>query len=334
MSFVKIYDRKKLLTLTALRKGETKAGEKMEVLTGNDISFIAKSSARFVLLGIPEDIGVRANLGLQGASKMWEKAIQKICNVQHNEFFDASSVLVLGEIDLADLMEQSQNASIEKLRELTIEIDNRVAPVIEAIVKSGKEAIVIGGGHNNSFPLLKGASKGLGRPMNCINIDPHADLRDWNDGRHSGNGFSFALKEKYLENYIVLGMHENYNSQFILDQFKSNDKLKYYSFENWLKGEIIWEECFEEIFEATGGKAFGFEFDLDSIIGFPSSAATPSGFNENDARIMVNHVALNFKTKYFHLAEGSPDSIPGKADLSAKMIAYLVTDYVKARTAQ
>lgn len=334
MNHLKIYDKEALLKLTSVRKGETKAGEKMEVLTGNDISFIAKSSARFVLLGIPEDIGIRANLGMPGASKMWEKAIQKICNVQHNEFFDASSVLVLGEIDLTDLMEQSQNASIEKLRDLTLEIDQRVAPIIEAIVKSGKEAIVIGGGHNNSFPLLQGASKGLGRPMNCINIDAHADLRDCSDGRHSGNGFSFALKEKYLENYIVLGMHENYNSQFILDQFKSNEKLKYYSFEKWLKGEIIWEECFEEIFEATGGKAFGFEFDLDSIIGFPSSATTPSGFNENDARIMVNHVALNFKTKYFHLAEGSPDSIAGKADLAAKMIAYLVTDYVKARTVQ
>lgn len=333
MSFVNIYDRKKLLSLTSIREGETKAGEKMEVLSGNDISFIAKSPARFVLLGIPEDIGIRANLGFPGASKMWEKAIQKICNVQHNEFFDASSVLVLGEIELTDLMEQSQNASLERLRELTAEIDNRVAPIIEQIVKSGKEAIVIGGGHNNSFPLLKGASKGLGRPMNCINIDPHSDLRKI-EGRHSGNGFTYALKENYLDQYFVMGLHQNYNSQFLLDQFSQNKNLHYYSFENWLKGEIIWEECFEEIFEATGGKAFGFEFDLDSIIGFPSSAATPSGFTENDARIMVNHVALNFKTKYFHLAEGSPDSIPGKADLSAKMIAYLVTDYVKARTSQ
>lgn len=333
MNLVNIYDRNKLLSLTSLREGETKAGEKMEVLSGNDISFIAKSSARFVLLGIPEDIGIRANLGITGASKMWEKAIQKICNVQHNEFFDASSVLVLGEVELTDLMEQSQNASLEKLRELTSEIDNRVAPIIEQIIKSGKEAIVIGGGHNNSFPLLKGASKGLGRPMNCINIDPHCDLRKL-EGRHSGNGFSYALKENYLDQYFVMGLHQNYNSQYLLDQFSQNKNLHYYSFENWLKGEIIWEECFEEIFEATGGKAFGFEFDLDSIIGFPSSAATPSGFTENDARIMVNHVALNFKTKYFHLAEGSPESIPGKADLSAKLIAYLVTDYVKARTAQ
>lgn len=333
MSRVKIYDRKKLESLTSIREGETKAGQKMQVLEGNDLSLLNKSSARFVLLGIPEDIGIRANLGFPGADLMWDKAIQKICNVQHNEFFPADSVLVLGEIDLLDLMEQAKNAPIEKLRELTAEIDSRVAPIIEQIVKSGKEAIVIGGGHNNSYPLLKGASKGLGRPMNCINVDPHSDLRKL-EGRHSGNGFSYALQEKYLDQYFVMGLHENYNSQYLLDQFKENKNLHFYSFENWLKGEIIWEECFEEIFEATGGKAFGLEFDLDSIIGFPTSAATPSGFNENDARIMINHIALNFKLKYFHIAEGAPELLPGKADLSAKMIAYMVTDYIKARTSQ
>lgn len=331
MKNVRFYDRQRLMSFTVTREGETKAGEKFLTVKENSLDAIAKSPAKFVLLGIPEDIGIRANHGIPGASKMWEKSIQKICNVQHNEFFDAESILVLGEMNLDDLMEQSKNASVEKLRELTSEIDDRVAPVIEAIVKAGKEAIVIGGGHNNSYPLLKGASKAMGRPMICINIDPHCDLRKL-EGRHSGNGFSYALSEKYLEHYFVIGLHQNYNSQYLLDQFHANANLHYFSFEDWLKGEIIWEECFEHIFEATGGKAFGFEFDLDSISGFPTSAATPSGFNENDARIMINHVALNFKLKYFHIAEGAPDMLPGKADLSAKMIAYMVTDYVKART--
>jgi formiminoglutamase len=332
MKNVRIYDSQRLLSLTAIREGETKAGEKFAVLSGNELSSLSKSPAKFVLFGIPEDIGIRANLGIPGSSKMWEKAIQKICNVQHNEFFNAESVLVLGEVELDDLMEKSKNATIQELRQITSEIDNRVAPIIEAIVKAGKEAIVIGGGHNNSYPLLKGASKALGRTMNCINIDPHSDLRKM-EGRHSGNGFSYALSEKYLEHYFVIGLHQNYNSQYLLDLFRENANLHYFSFEDWLKGEIIWEDCFEHIFEATGGKAFGFEFDLDSIAGFPTSAATPSGFNENDARIMINHVALNFKLIYFHITEGAPDLLPGKEDLSAKMIAYMVTDYVKARTA-
>ncbi len=331
MSALKILSHDFLLSITSLRDGETKAGQKFQTLSGNDLSFIAKSSAHFVVFGIPEDIGVRANFGLAGTSKMWEMALKKLCNVQHNDYFDAANVLVLGEIDLADLMKQAENASVEKLRELTSEIDERVVPIIEGIVKAGKEAIVIGGGHNNSYPLLKGSSTALGKPMNCINIDPHADLRKM-EGRHSGNGFSYALKNGFLDGYFVLGLHQNYNSQYLIDQFKNNEKLHYYSFEDWLKGDIIWEECFEDIFEKSGGKNFGFEFDLDSINHFPSSAITPSGFSENDARIMINHVASNFKLKYFHIAEGAPDLLPGKADLAAKMVAYMITDYVKART--
>lgn len=325
------YNKESLLNITAVRDGETKAGEKFQTVKEKSLESIAGSAAKFVLFGIPEDIGVRANLGIPGASEMWYPALKKLCNMQHNEFFNAENVLVLGEVDTSALMKESQQASTEKLRELTAKIDELVIPVMEAITKAGKEAIVIGGGHNNSYPLLKGCSMALKKPVNCINIDPHSDLRK-TEGRHSGNGFTYALQENCLDHYIVLGLHENYNSQFLLDQFKNNEKLQFYSFENWLKGEIIWEECFEEIYEKAGSKAFGLELDLDSIAGFPSSAATPSGFSENDARIMINHVAMNFKVKYFHIAEGAPDLLHGKADLAAKMVAYMISDYVKART--
>ena len=145
MSALKVYSPDFLLSLTSLRDGETKAGQKFQTLSGNDLSLIAKSTAKFVLFGIPEDIGVRANFGIAGASEMWETALKKLCNVQHNDYFDAANILVFGEIEVDDFMKQAENAPDEKLRELTAEMDERVAPVIESIVKAGKEAIVIGG---------------------------------------------------------------------------------------------------------------------------------------------------------------------------------------------
>ncbi len=331
MESLLIYTREDLVELTNVRTGEQKAGEVMDVLPSDDIKLLEQSAAKFVLLGIPEDIGVRANLGQPGASKMWIHALKKLCNIQNNDFFDASKLLVLGEINTSDLMEKAENASLEELRNITAELDERVAPVIEKIVKAGKTPVVIGGGHNNSFPLLKGSSKALGKPIHCINIDPHADLRIL-EGRHSGNGFSYALKENYLDHYFVFGLHENYNSQYILDQFKKNNQLSYYSFEDWLKGNIIWEECFEAIYEFTGKKPFGFELDLDAIQHFPSSAATPTGFSENDIRIMIYHIAQHFNTKYFHITEGAPESFHDKTDLAAKLVAYFITDYIKAKT--
>lgn len=60
------------------------------------------------------------------------------------------------------------------------------------IVSAGVVPIVIGGGHNNSYGMLRGSSKGLNSQVNAINIDPHADFREL-EGRHSGNGFSYAF---------------------------------------------------------------------------------------------------------------------------------------------
>lgn len=330
MESLLVYKREDLLTLTGKREGETKAGEMMAVLDNCLLENLEKSSAKFVLLGIPEDIGVRANLGQPGTSKMWKHALKKICNIQHNDFFNAQNLLVIGEIKLEDLLLKSENASLEELRNITSEIDERVFPIIKHIVKTGKTPIIIGGGHNNSFPLLKGTSEALGKAIHCINIDPHADLRKL-EGRHSGNGFSYALKENYLDHYFVIGLHENYNSQYILDQFNQNNHLNFYSFEDWLKGNITWEECFEAIFEFTGKKPFGFELDLDSITHFPSSAATPTGFSENDIRIMIYHIAQHFNTKYFHITEGAPELYQDKSDLAAKLVSYFVTDYIKAQ---
>ena len=48
-----------------------------------------------------------------------------------------------------------------KLRSLCQELDQRVSPVIELLSKAGIVPIVIGGGHNNAFPILRGMAQGL-----------------------------------------------------------------------------------------------------------------------------------------------------------------------------
>ena len=57
-----------------------------------------------------------------------------------------------GEINLADI--DSKSSSIEELRVLVEEIDKRVQSVIEEVITAGKTPIVIGGGHNNCYPIF------------------------------------------------------------------------------------------------------------------------------------------------------------------------------------
>ena len=97
-----------LAKLTNHRSGEIKFGEKMlTVPVGTDpISFIKNADAKYVLLGIPEDIGIRANFGRPGAASAWNEAIKSIANIQHNRFCKGNQIIVLGEINVSEEMEE------------------------------------------------------------------------------------------------------------------------------------------------------------------------------------------------------------------------------------
>src|SRR5438270_808448 len=56
------YAKEDVLRLTRLRRFETKVGEQVQVSTGSDLATRLQSSAvDYVLFGIPENIGVKAN---------------------------------------------------------------------------------------------------------------------------------------------------------------------------------------------------------------------------------------------------------------------------------
>ena len=63
MKYFTVYHRQDLMQHTRIRRFETKTGERIRALTkeGNWQQALQDSPARFVLLGIPEDIGVKAN---------------------------------------------------------------------------------------------------------------------------------------------------------------------------------------------------------------------------------------------------------------------------------
>ncbi len=187
MDSFKIYSQSDVLALTTQREGEEKFGEKVLVISS--LNEIGNSSAKFVLLGIPEDIGVRANLGVGGAKTAWQATLKAILNIQSNSFLNGEEILVLGHFEIGEPTDQS----LMGLRKKVSKIDELIYPVIQQIIAADKIPIVIGGGHNNCYPIIKGTSLALNTKVNVINIDAHTDLRNPLEGRHSGNGFSTAF---------------------------------------------------------------------------------------------------------------------------------------------
>tara|TARA_R110002012_G_scaffold39867_14_gene110000 strand:+ start:5686 stop:6687 length:1002 start_codon:yes stop_codon:yes gene_type:complete len=332
MSFLKIYSEKELASFIKKRAGETKFGEK--VCFVETLEDLKKHPAKYVLVGIPEDIGVRANYGNPGTSIAWEAALGNLLNIQHNHLTNAENVIVLGEIDCETQMQQAatiskdENHYLEELGELVTQIDHKVSEVVKKIVEAGKFPIIIGGGHNNSYGNLKGTSEALQKPINCINFDAHTDFRAL-EHRHSGNGFSYAFEEGFLDKYFIFGLHKNYTSEAVFNSIEKNsERVKFNLFEDISVEQIqSFSEALKEAENFCCNENFGIELDMDAIEMMGSSAISPSGFTLSEARKFVSYFSKHQNARYLHICEGSPSGgvFPNEV---GKAIAYLVSDTI------
>ncbi|MBL7932192.1 MAG: formimidoylglutamase [Bacteroidia bacterium] len=338
MEVVKVYAEQDVRNYVRHRSGEEKIGELVQCFKSDWKEDVKQLSACFVLLGIAEDIGVRANYGRPGANTALKPSFDSFLNQQNNTFVDPSEIAVLGEIVVDDLMEKASSLDtknkndVAKLRDLVAILDERVSETIRVIISAGKIPIVIGGGHNNSFGNIKGASDALSRKINVINCDPHLDFRP-KEGRHSGNGFSYAYEQGYLGKYAVFAMHEQYNNKNSIEVFRSaSDRLFYNTYESvFVKEDLEFKAALKQCIGFVKGDSCGIEIDLDAITNVPSSAKTSSGISPVEARQFIHQAASNLNSVYLHIAEGAPVLSHIKADnKTGKLIAYLVTDFIKA----
>lgn len=330
-----------LLKYTTQRSGEIKFGERVQIVPKDDAVFeaIKASTAEFVLLGIPEDIGIRANNGRPGAALAWESAVSTIVNLQHNKFCKGGRLLILGKIDVADsqkMAETIDHTTREGRRELSVlvdKIDKDVSYIICQIVKAGKIPIIIGGGQNNAYGNIKGASLAKGKPVSAINYDPYPDFRIL-DKRHSTNGFIYAFEEGFLKNYFIFGLFENYASKGVMETIKKySDRIRYNTYEQIaVRKEKHFSEEMALAVGFIGDDAFGLEIDLEALPNVGGNIMTNTGFSIEKARQFVHYFGESKNVAYLHISEGAPQLGDQKnPQLTGRLIAHLVTDFMKAK---
>jgi formiminoglutamase len=329
-----------LAKITNHRSGEIKFGEKMITVPkdADTGAFLKTCEAKYVVFGIPEDIGIRANFGRPGAASAWDSAIKNIANIQHNRFCKGNQLVVLGQLDVSKEMKEVEDLDFNdiddraKLSQLVEQIDKDVSHIIFNIVKLGKTPIIIGGGHNNSYGNIKGSALAKGKPVNAINFDAHSDFRIL-EGRHSGNGFSYAYEEGFLKKYFIFGLHENYTSKSVLDIIKKiEDRVRYNTYDSInIRKEKDFNQEMEQALEFINDDFYGIEIDLDAIPNIACSAMTLSGFSVQELRQFVSFFGKYKNATYLHICEGAPDLGEDKNNhLIGKLIGYLVTDFIKS----
>ena len=349
LAHFKPYTKQDILSLTTLRRFETKIGEMVQVLNDpNEIVESIKSlTSKYIIIGVPEDIGVQANYGSAGTSSAWISFIQSFLNIQSNDFLSGEKIAVAGHFDFGDiqfLIDKNAYGTEEKVeayRHAVNTIDEEVEGIIKLIVSQNKIPIVIGGGHNNAYPLIKGAAKGLHQDqkislpqINAINLDAHTDYRT-TEGRHSGNGFRYAEEDGFLQKYCVVGVHENYMPQNVWVDIVNNPFIDLITYEDiFIHEKRSFRQAVSHAIQFTDDNYCGVEIDLDCVENILSSACTPAGINSQQVRQYINLCAAHVKTAYVHIAEGATRLATGKSnDLTGKLISYIVTDFLKMHEA-
>lgn len=345
ISHFKRYHKEDLLSHTHLRKYETKLGEIVLCNGSKDIEeIIAETKAEYILFGIPEDIGVKANMGKGGADSAWFSFLGTFLNIQSNDFLSGEDMFVAGHFDFKDAQKlinvnaETDDEKIIAYRSFVKKIDDVVEELVKLITENKKIPIIIGGGHNNAYPAIKGAAKGLYKAellplaqINCVNLDAHAGFQPA-EGRHSGNAFRYADEDGYLNKYCVIGIHENYISQNAWVDMVNNLFMDYITYEDiFIHEKKNFIQAVSHATGVTGDNYTGIELDLSCIENVLSSDATPCGITQLHARQFMNFVATDSKIAYVHICEGVARLENGEISSSTgKLISYLVSDFLKA----
>lgn len=294
------------------RTGEIKLGQRLT----------AVSQAKYVLLVIAESVGPRANHGKSGAENGGEAFLSKLLNMQSNEFLSGETLGVLGTIKM-----DAEEPHVA-LHDYVSELDDFVEEVLNTSLHEGQVPIVVGGGHNNAYPLIRFTARRDGEQLSVVNLDAHADYRAL-EGRHSGNSFSYAFDQQWMQKYYVFGLHPRYNSQQIIDDLRKDQH--YFTFDTeYLDGARHYLEDFRTIRRAISEKdaPVGLELDMDTIEFMPSSAMTPIGVSLHLARQYIRTFGAIGNLRYLHLPEAAPKT-DHEAEWVGKAQAYLVTDFIE-----
>src|SRR4051812_23618444 len=156
------------------RADDVRLGQIMTAWDGEPSAFRPR---RPVVLGFPQDEGVRRNGGRPGAA-LAPGAIRSW--LYRLTAWDAASGTDLSRLCPLDLGDLRTTTNLE-------EDQANLGAVVAAVLAAGAVPVVLGGGHETAYGHYLGYA-GAKRPVAILNIDAHLDVRPLLHGQgHSGS---------------------------------------------------------------------------------------------------------------------------------------------------
>ena len=255
------------------------------------------------IIGIPEDRGITANKGRAGASLAPDEIRRKLYKLTPGFTMDFKRITV---VDVGNL--DTNGLSLE-------EVHAAEQQAVADIVSHGATPLLLGGGHDLTYPGLAGLVQGasIGHDgLGLINVDAHLDVRTDKNGINSGTSFYRALTQ--LENsalsgdsFVEFGIQEQYNSPH------------YYNWVRGLGGTVLTlREVSERVMESflqsltivgRRGHAIAVSLDIDAVRSTEApgaSASNPSGLKAPELDKIAYLAGRSSQIKYIDIMEVSP----------------------------
>ena len=265
-------------------------------IAARDPNDYAKSD--IVILGCPQDEGVRRNSGREGAAKA--------PNAVRAQFYRLTPMNIRKRIfDIGDTV---VSGSLE-------EVHDRHYETVKKILEDGKRLIVLGGGNDISYPDGKAMAEVFSRDAWIgVNIDSHLDVRA-DEVRNSGTPYRQLLEEKLLRpDYFYEAGYQSHFCSPIYYKYIQDLGVNRISLElirSRQEADMELKESIKQKFighSSSMNTFFGFDMDAVRMSDAPgTSAPSPLGLKAGEFIQLVKYAASLANTRIIEFTEVNPD---------------------------
>ena len=255
------------------------------------------TSADIVIIGCPQDEGVRRNNGRLGAAEA-PKAIRRQF-YKLTPFNIKKRIFDLGDVKIGATLEETHDTHCE---------------VVKAVLRDGKRLIVLGGGNDISYPDGVAMAEVFGpETWIGINVDAQLDVRIAEE-RNSGTPYRQLLDEGHLRpEYFYEVAYQTHYASPVYYKYLRDLGVHRISLELLRSREEPDMEIKDQIRQRFIGQSSSlntfFGFDLDAVRSADApgtSAPSPLGLRAGEFITLVKYAASLANTKIVEFSEVNP----------------------------
>lgn len=255
---------------------------------------------RVALIGLPDDTGVVLNHGRAGARNgpaAFRAALSRYGVASPSD-----------EPDSAPAFPRVFDAGDVIIGRNIHDTHDRVTEVVLAILERSLFPIAIGGGHDLTFPFVRGVAKAHGA-LDGLYIDAHLDVRP---EVGSGMPFRSLLDGGFARNLRILGLNPLVNTREHMQYFTSKGGAEAHAFHNF-----------------PGPSFLSLDLDAFDAAHAPGvSALNPCGLSPREVEPIIRAAGCSPAVRCFDIMELNPDHDP--EGRTARLAVHMFLTFLRA----